>query len=471
MAQNKCIETLDNIVNIFTNFTSLFILSIVFLKIDIFICLIALIPVLINVVFSKKMSTSIYKCDLETLFEKRKLGYFNRVFFIKDYAKEIKTSNIQEVLFKDLDKSTNKIVETEKKYGKNMIKYKTLISIVGEIGCFFLAVIYSYISYSFFSFISLGDMIYIITSLNKYIKIIIQSVNSVFDFYSRSTYIDDFKCFFNYRKYVATKRISPMDFESLYINDISYSYNSSKEKAVDSVSLSINKKKSIAIVGENGSGKSTFINLILGLYSPQSGSIRVNGKIDIQCIERSDYTDLFSCVFQDYKMFSCTIAENILGHEVRNEDDERMVLEAIKFAGLYEDFEKNNYSIYDILTKEFDDNGIVLSGGQMQKLAIARAFFSNAPIIILDEPTSAMDPISEYNFFNKIKKLCEEKTIIYVTHHISSAVLADNIYLFEQGKILESGSHTELMKLNGKYAKMFSLQEKQYSQDIGDKQR
>ncbi|MFW6030901.1 MAG: ATP-binding cassette domain-containing protein, partial [Halanaerobiales bacterium] len=160
--------------------------------------------------------------------------------------------------------------------------------------------------------------------------------------------------------------------------------------------------------------------------------------------------------FQDYQVFSMSVAENVLMKSLETKEEENMVIEALEKSGIYEKVKRLPKGINTILTKEFDEKGAVLSGGEMQKIAIARAIAHNYEVVILDEPTSALDPLAEYYLYENIMESCKDKIVIFISHRLSSAMLADHIYMLEEGKIIEAGNHKQLMKQKGKYAEMFN---------------
>lgn len=211
----------------------------------------------------------------------------------------------------------------------------------------------------------------------------------------------------------------------------------------------------------NGAGKSTFVNLLLRLYDPTEGIITINGEEYTKCNKKS-LRNNYMAVLQDCKFYAMSIAENILLREVKSEEDEILVWDALKKVGMYEYIKSLEFGINTIVTKEFDDKGIMLSGGQMQKLLLARVFVSEAPVIILDEISSAMDAISEKEIFEMIEDFVIDKTVIYISHRLSTTKTADKIYLFDDGKIVEEGTHNELMIKKQKYYEMFTAQAEKY---------
>jgi ATP-binding cassette subfamily B protein len=225
--------------------------------------------------------------------------------------------------------------------------------------------------------------------------------------------------------------------------------------------MSLKKGEKIAIVGYNGAGKTTLIKLLMRLYDPSDGQVLMNGK-DIREYNLEEYKSRIGTVFQDYKMFSATIAENVVNGEYDPENDRETVIKALDAAGFGEKLSELENGIDTMLTREFDEKGTNLSGGEQQKVAIARVFAKPFELIIMDEPSSALDPIAEYNLNQAILQYAADKTVIFISHRLSTTRMADRIYMFDSGVLSEYGSHEELMELNGKYAEMFNLQAENY---------
>ena len=250
------------------------------------------------------------------------------------------------------------------------------------------------------------------------------------------------------------------DFESIKFNNVSFNYND--KKALDNITLTINKNDKIAIVGENGAGKTTFIKLLLRLYDPTQGEILFNN-IDYKQYNVNELRNQFVTVFQDYQIYALSIAENVLLRKCETKEDEEIVINALKKVGVYDIVQNLEKGIHTICTTEFDQDGLEFSGGERQKFVIARIFASPAPILLLDEPNSALDPIAERNIFKEIFEYSYDKTLIFISHRFSTTILSDKIYLFSDGKILEQGTHKQLMSIeNGKYKEMFNTQAYEY---------
>lgn len=270
------------------------------------------------------------------------------------------------------------------------------------------------------------------------------------------------------------------EFESLELRNVSFAYEFSshpkykfhdedhpvkegldKREALRNVSLTLRKGEKIAIVGYNGAGKTTLIKLLMRLYDPSEGEILYNG-IDLRRLDPEAYRKKIGAVFQDFKIYAASIAENVMNGEYVEERDRETVIEALRKSDFSEKLASLKNGIDTHLTREFNDEGTNLSGGEAQKVAIARVFAHDYPIIIMDEPSSALDPLAEYNLNKSILHHTESKTVIFISHRLSTTRIADRIYMFSEGRLIEEGGHDELMQQNGKYAEMFRLQSEKY---------
>ena len=252
----------------------------------------------------------------------------------------------------------------------------------------------------------------------------------------------------------------------IVFENVSYHYEGSGQMIIQGLNVKVRQGEHIALVGENGAGKTTLMKLLMGLYPVSGGRILAGGK-DISKYEPSAYRDCFGTVFQDFQVFSLPLGENVLMKSPETEQERQLVVDSLKKAQFGDVLEKMPKGIDTYLTKEFEEDGFVCSGGQAQKVAIARVFAKNPDVVILDEPSSALDPIAEYNMYHNMMEASEGKTVFFISHRMSSARMADRVLFLEHGRIVEEGTHQELLGRNGRYAEMFRLQAQNYQNEMG----
>ncbi|MCI8610502.1 MAG: ABC transporter ATP-binding protein [Dorea sp.] len=280
-------------------------------------------------------------------------------------------------------------------------------------------------------------------------------------------YVDDYRHFLEMSKPDSTacydKSITEEELSggAIEFENVSFKYPGTENYVLKDVSLRIEHGEKLSIVGYNGAGKSTFIKLLCRLYAPTTGRITFGG-FDIQTIDYSVYRKMLGVVFQDFQLFAFSVKENIL---LGMEPDEERLNWAIEKSGLSEKVSSLEKGLETSISKEFDENGIEFSGGEGQKLASARAYYRNAPIVILDEPTAALDPIAESKLYERFNSIMENKTAIYISHRLASVKFCDKVAVFEGGHIIEYGTHDALMSQSGTYFNMFTTQAKYYKED------
>lgn len=247
--------------------------------------------------------------------------------------------------------------------------------------------------------------------------------------------------------------------ESIQFDHVSYSYPNAEKKALDDVCVSIHRGDHVAIVGENGAGKTTFIKLLLGLYSPHSGRILVNG-LDLCRIEQKSYYRSLAVLFQDFHILAFSIAENIaLSETAFDEDSIHRVLDTVHLQQRIEDLTKG---IYTPAKKTIEDYGTEFSGGEAQRLALARTLYKKADMVVLDEPSASLDPVEENKLYTLVDSILKDQTVIFVSHRLASTRFCDKILYFQNGRITENGTHTELIKNNRGYAALYNSQSQFY---------
>lgn len=396
----------------------------------------------------------------EEVTEKHRKGdYFARVFYLPDYAGEIRTSGIFPLLRKRFNESADEVVNTQKKYVGKLDKL-FYIQDIGIRAIGFVLVLGLYIGYQTIvtGNMSAGDFV---ATFNGALliggSILYLTVYSVRGFTERSKMIEKCRIFLAEKERITdgTHIAECGEPEEILVENITFSYEGNNKNSLDGISFEIKPYEKVALVGYNGAGKTTLTNLLLRLYDVKDGSIKI-GRRDIREETVASHRDRFAAVFQDFQIFSASVGENVA---LSKTYDEERVWNALKAVGF--DKELAN-GLETILLREFDEDGLMLSGGEQQKIAIARAFYKDCPYVILDEPSANLDPVSEYELNHAMMTGAADKTVIFISHRLSTTRHADRIFMMEKGKIIESGSHEELMNLNGKYAEMFNLQAEKY---------
>lgn len=309
--------------------------------------------------------------------------------------------------------------------------------------------------------ISVGDFAMCVSSASELYQGMFGLVRNWQEIVKRCNYAYRFIEFLDYPDALSygTQKVQEEAEHVIAFEHVSFKYPRAEEYVLSDVNLTIRSGEHLSIVGMNGAGKTTFIKLLCRLYDVTEGVIKIDG-IDIREYSEEEYRKLFSVVFQDFKLFAFSLKENItFGEEVSAEE----LSKVLSLAGLSEDVAKLPKGADTILYKSFDEQGTELSGGQQQKTAISRALYRNAPIVILDEPTAALDPIAEYDIYRQFDTLVGGKTAIYISHRLSSCKFCDRIAVFAEHTVKEYGTHAELVgKENGIYAEMFAAQAQYY---------
>ncbi len=244
--------------------------------------------------------------------------------------------------------------------------------------------------------------------------------------------------------------------------DVSFRYPGAEEDTISHISFVMKSKEKVALVGNNGAGKTTLVKLLCGLYQPTGGSILINGE-DISGWKQEEYQRLLSVVFQDAFLLSFTIEMNIAG-TVPDAAEREKVKEALREVGLWEKVEQLPDGARTYISQTLDENGVLFSGGEMQRLFLARALYRNGPVLVLDEPTAALDPIAESSLYEEYNHMAEEKTALFISHRLASTKFCDRIFLLENGRIAEEGTHEALMQRHGKYRELFDIQSHYYKE-------
>ena len=399
--------------------------------------------------------------NIET--EDRFMWYVNRIFYRQENAAELKTTNVSNLLIEKYQENIQTINKKTIRSYKKMDKYNVITcfssNIISGLGSY-LVLLYRLAKH----IIDIASFTTMINALTKFQGKVLELANLITSLKNNALYVEDFIWMLEYNPEVEQRRKNiKFQFDSITLNDVSFRYPNTDQDVLNNISMKALKGKKIAIVGVNGSGKTTLMKLLLNFYQVTKGSISLN-EYNYNELDASQIRNEYSIIFQDFKIYAVTIAENILMRRVQSKEDEEIVWKALKSVGLDKKVKSLIKGIYTEVTREFDRDGANFSGGERQRLVIARVFASQKDIYILDEPTSSLDPISEERINKLIIENAKDKTMFIIAHRLSTVVDVDYIYLIDNGKIRECGTHHELMALNKRYALMFNTQKHLYEE-------
>lgn len=456
--------TYRNFVNLTENLLVLLSLFYIISSLDFVVFVLAVVINVFSFLYQiklNKMNGEIYN---KTMPCKKEIDYVNRMFFLKQNAKDIRMTNIGSVLFDKLSSSSRKLGDIHAAYGAK----KTLVcsgdnlmkKILGDfVTLFYLAyMVLVKCAYTFAVMTALWNAYGTIKgNMNHF-------VHSIKELHNNSIYIEKFIHFMELKNRVVSEKglknnaDTPITIEFV---DVSFSYDG-EHKILDGLNLKIKANEKVAIVGSNGAGKTTLVKLLLRLYDPDKGKIMVNGT-DIRDYDVEFYRkNICSILVQNFQLFALTLYENVKMDMVDQNKDGAELDQALTMVGLSDVVESLPDGGESDYSREFNGDGVVFSGGQKQKLALARVLLSNKRMVILDEPSSALDPKAESEFNELVFNMLPQRTLVIISHRLSTTKMADRIILIQNGRVAEDGSHSELMKNNGIYAKMFEIQSGRY---------
>ena len=397
---------------------------------------------------------------------KRTKAYVKRTVFLREFAKDMRTSGIFNAMHERYKNAVEKNREIIRKYGKKMAVLEVLSGLFGTSLPVVITYIYASYRFAIKRNLRISDFSVIMTAMSNLKDVFNDLSEAIGSLSKEAKYFGNLREYLEYESTVTGGTRQAEELETLEFRNVTFRYPSAKKASLVNVNLKIDKGETLAVVGQNGAGKTTFVKLLLRFYDPDEGVILYNGR-DIREYDIKSLRDRLATVFQEYKVFALSVAENVICREVENENDRELVVQSLKNSGAYDCVNNLPEKEMTVLTREFDEKGTGLSGGEQQKVAAARMFARDFDLAILDEPSSALDPIAEYRMYESLIAATKEKTVIYISHRLSSAVLSDRIYVFANGTVAETGTHEELMSANGIYSEMFTLQASSYRQGEG----
>ena len=455
-------RVLNNVLEIFQNGFSIFFLSGLLVSLHWSVFIVLIIAVIPGAIIRLKYSEKMYRWKRQRTHKQRSAYYYNSLITLSEFAKEVRIFNLGKLFAQRFSNIRQKLYREEIK----IVSQQTFSELIGNIsGTIASFAVYGFIAYrTVKGALSLGDLVMYHKAFTQLQTAFTAILTTVTNLYSDSLYISNLYEFLDLKsKIVDPPEAKPIPYpmeKGIRFNNVNFQYQHSTRQALKDINLTIKPGEVIALVGENGSGKTTLIKLLCRLYDPTNGSITFDG-IDIRQFQVAQLRQQISVIFQDYVQYCFRAEDNIWVGNVDNFPETQKIVAAAQQAGIDEVISKLPQG-YDTMLGKMFENGEQLSIGQWQKVALARAFLRDSQLIVLDEPTSALDPKAEYEVFQQFRQLLNGQSAILITHRLSTVRMADRIYVLNQGRIVESGTHEELIQLDKVYANFFEKQAQNY---------
>lgn len=392
---------------------------------------------------------------------KRRIDYFYKTTHDFSYGKDIRIYNFRDRIMKNYQAEINALTSLIKQFARR----KYVMGLIGIVTLLLTNVLmYGILIYRGYEGMPVSSFTMYVALLTSLMASMLNFAENISFILNQSQYVGDFYRLMDEsleREGKGAKN-TEQTLEIVFDN-VSFRYPGCEEYVFRNFDFTIHRGERLAIVGINGAGKTTLVKLMTGLFEPTEGNIYINGT-DIRDFDKKDLYDLYSAVFQDVNVYAYSIRENVTC-ALENEDDSR-VQEALEKVGLWKKVEGFERGLDQMMLKIIDENGTDFSGGERQKLSIARGLYKNAPMVIMDEPTAALDALAEAEIYENFSSLVEGKTAVYISHRLASTKFCDKIALFDKDGLSEYGSHEELMSKQGKYYEMFTVQGKYYQEEV-----
>ena len=457
-------QTMEFIKNVLSSLTVFFLTGGYFLVKDKLSIVFVLISFVLSFFLNKFYNKLAFKIRMRRYPPERKREYVKRVFYLKDYAKEIRLDpEVTDALEERFIEANQEVYEAE----KSLARKKFGVAFLKDHICHRLFTDSFYSSYLVYRYtvmhaISLSSLVMLFnwfSDLKRSMRVFTESYPKACE---TSLYIQKIRDFLAYEPKVVSEgdAIPSSSAKALSLEGVGFSYKEGLPRVLSDITMKVHPGEKIALVGYNGAGKTTLVKLLMRLYDTSEGRILADG-VDVRKYDVEAYRDSIGTVFQDFEIFAGTVKENVVLDDISREAarvDEGKVRQALADSGLLKKVDSLPMKLDTPLTHEFSEKGVDLSGGERQKLAISRVFYQNASLMILDEPSSALDPIAEYQLNHAMLEATKDKTVIFISHRLSTTRLADRIFMLEEGRIVEEGSHESLLGKGGKYAEMWRAQ-------------
>ena len=424
---------------------------------------------IIRFVVSKKLNKVNYDNRIAINPHMRKRDYVSRVFYLKDFAKELRLHpNAGTQLEQEFAEANDNIISEHKKVSTKRVWFQFLKDYgVGDFLIDGLYITYLVYKAAVLHSVTYSDAVILFNRTGSLRGSMGRFADLGPKAHENSMFVDKIRSFLSYEPRLKNDEGDdvPQGNGELKLEHVSFKYSETGRTVLDDISLTVKPGEHIAIVGYNGAGKTTLIKLLMRLYDPTSGSISYHDK-NVKTLCPREYHKRIGVVFQDFQMFGANLAENVvMDNMTKSEQEEKapQITKALQAAGFAEKLARLPDGLFTQVTTEFDKAGVDFSGGESQKVAISRAFYKNADILIMDEPSSALDPIAEYELNKAMETAAKGKTVFYISHRLSTTRDADRIIMLERGRIIEEGTHKELLARNGKYAEMWNAQAGKYN--------